>query len=147
MKVVEPVDAVEQKAPHVGSRSVTVNVVRVVVLTEKSGVRNSVSLALGFESRRVAIVQFVVTRSVNKMMSSGWFFLPSVTRFGEISPILQNFKRFWQIFYYLFLIWQNVVLNLLHNWGHFNCCKWTNILTIWSHCSYPNFLSLFLYQA
>ena len=41
-----------------------------------------------------------------------------VTRFGEISPLWQNFPSLWQISDSLFLIWQNVeptLTNLVHH--------------------------------
>ena len=49
----------------------------------------------------------------------------SVTRFGEISPIWQNFTSLWQIFNSLFLIWQNdgpSLANLEHCLANFHCC-------------------------
>ena len=56
----------------------------------------------------------------------------SVTIFGEISPLWQNFTSLWQLFGGLFLIWQNsqpTLVNLLHYWAKFHCCKWPNIET------------------
>ena len=47
----------------------------------------------------------------------------SVTRFGEILPLWQNFTS--QIFESLFLIWQSVeptLANLVHYWANFNFC-------------------------
>ena len=56
--------------------------------------------------------------------------LPSVTRFGENLHLLQYFTSLWQIFYGLFLIWQNVeptLANLVNYWADFHCLKWPNI--------------------
>ena len=43
-----------------------------------------------------------------------YYRLTSVTRFGEIAPLWQNFTSLWQIFDTLFLIWQNVEPTLVH---------------------------------
>ena len=57
----------------------------------------------------------------------------SVTRFGENSPLCQNFTSLWQLFGGLFLIWQNskpTLAKLLHCfWANFHCWKWPNIET------------------
>ena len=48
----------------------------------------------------------------------------SVTRFGEISPILQKVLSLWPMDSW-FLIWQNVepsLANLVHYWPSFHCC-------------------------
>ena len=50
----------------------------------------------------------------------------SVTRFGKISPLWQNFTSLWTNFDGSFLIWQNIkpiLANLLHCWANFHCCK------------------------
>ena len=67
------------------------------------------------------------------------FITTSVTIFGEISPIWQNFTNLWRIVDCSFPIWQNAestLANLWHYWVSFHCCKWPNIekyITIWSH--------------
>ena len=65
----------------------------------------------------------------------------SVTRFGEIMPIWQNFTSLWQFFNSLFLILKNdgrTLANLEHiNWLIFfvaNGQLLKNNLTIWLHC-------------
>ena len=53
----------------------------------------------------------------------------SVTRFGEISPILQKVLSLWPMDSW-FLIWQNVepsLANLVHYWPNFHCCWRPNI--------------------
>ena len=50
----------------------------------------------------------------------------SVTRFGEIWPLRQNFEGFF------LTIWQNIkptLTNLLHYWANFPCYQWPNIET------------------
>ena len=69
---------------------------------------------------------------------SEYLFTADVTRFGEISPLWQKFRR--GIFKNLFLFWQNaeptlaicdiIGLILIVANGHIL----TNNLTIWSHC-------------
>ena len=54
----------------------------------------------------------------------------SVTRFGKISPLWQNFTSLWANFDSLFLIWQNVEItlaNLVHYWAKFHSCQRPNI--------------------
>ena len=50
----------------------------------------------------------------------------SVTKFGEISPLRQNFKRLWEKLKGLFSIWLNsehTLANSLCYWANFQCCK------------------------
>ena len=49
--------------------------------------------------------------------------MTSVTRFGKISPLWQNFTSLWQISGGLFIIWQIVE----PKFGDFYQCKWPNI--------------------
>ena len=46
----------------------------------------------------------------------------SVTRFGEISPLWQNFKSLWLLFEGLICIGQNFE----PNWANFHFCYWPN---------------------
>ena len=68
------------------------------------------------------------------------FYSDSVTRFGDISPIWQNFTSLWQSFNSLFLIWKMMgVLRQIWNiiWLIFivaNGQLLKNNLTIWLHC-------------
>ena len=63
-----------------------------------------------------------------------------VTRCGKISPLSQNFKKFWPFLEQLFSIWQNcepTLANILYFWANFHCSQWPNIeknTAIWSHC-------------
>ena len=65
--------------------------------------------------------------------------LSSVTRFGEISPLWQNFTSLWQIVDSLFLIWHMLILfgrigyiiGLIFIVANSQILK--KILTIWSH--------------
>ena len=66
----------------------------------------------------------------------------SVTRFGEISPLWQNFTILWQISDSLFCIWQSLLSLLWKIWYIIglilivaNGQILKNNLTIWSHCS------------
>ena len=55
---------------------------------------------------------------------------PSVTQFGEISPLGQKFPSLWQNFDSLFLIRQNAEPTLANSWhccANFQCSKWPNI--------------------
>ena len=64
------------------------------------------------------------------------FWLSSVTRFGENSPLWQYFTSLWQLLGGLFLIWQNnksTLANLLHYWTNFHCWKWPNIESLFNH--------------
>ena len=57
------------------------------------------------------------------------YHLISVTRFGEISPIGQDFKSLWQNFKCLICIWQNYEPNLAQNiaiWPFFYVVKEPN---------------------
>ena len=54
----------------------------------------------------------------------------SVTRFGEIMTIWQNFTSLWQFFNSLFLILKNdgrTLANLEHYLANFHCCYSSNI--------------------
>ena len=56
--------------------------------------------------------------------------LTSVIRFGEISPLGQNFKRLWQMLKGPLIIWQHfehTLPNSLCYWVNFQCCNWPNI--------------------
>ena len=55
------------------------------------------------------------------------FIVASVTRFGEISPLWQSFKRLWQFVKGLFRIWEKfapTLTNFLLFCAKFQCCKW-----------------------
>ena len=58
--------------------------------------------------------------------------IDGVTRFGEILPLKQNFKRLWQKINCSLSFWQN--LNILWQticscyWANFQCCKCPNVL-------------------
>ena len=54
----------------------------------------------------------------------------SVTRFGEILPLWQNFKNIWQRYEGLISIWQSFEPTLENSvcfWANLGCCKWQNI--------------------
>ena len=55
----------------------------------------------------------------------------SVTRFGEISPLWQNFNSLWLLFEDLFCIGQNLELIglgiFVGYWANLHCCYWPNI--------------------
>ena len=77
---------------------------------------------MGFELR------VLETRSIHSIRCA----TPSVTRFGKISPLWENFDG-------LFSIWQNfdpTVAKTFYHWASFHCCKWANTkynsLDIWS---------------
>ena len=64
----------------------------------------------------------------------------SVTRFGEIEQLLQNFRKILAILLVLFSIWQNFVPNLINfvvRLGNFSLLLmakyWKNNVVIWSH--------------
>ena len=66
----------------------------------------------------------------------------SVTRFGVISPLWQNFKTLWQSLEGLFSICQNckpILTNISSKWQSFIVVNGQklkkNNLAIWSHCS------------
>ena len=58
------------------------------------------------------------------------FYKSSVTRFGEIPPLWQNFKTLGQFFECLVSVGQNFETTLAHilfSLANFHCCKWPNI--------------------
>ena len=60
----------------------------------------------------------------------------SVTRFGEISPLWQYFKRRSHFCKGLSSVWQNfepTSAMILCYWVNFHCCKWPNIEKILDH--------------
>ena len=75
-----------------------------------------------------------VTRFLSKRKEVKWKkgeeLVSSVTRFGVISPLWENFTSLWQNFHSSFHIRQNTELtlaNLWHYWANFHYCKWPNI--------------------
>ena len=61
---------------------------------------------------------------------------PSVTRFGEISPLWKKFTSLWKIFDSLFLIWQNAepyFAKLWHYWANCHWCNWPIIEKLSNH--------------
>ena len=64
----------------------------------------------------------------------------SVTRFGEISPLWQNFKSLWLFFEDYFLLAKiftsigQIFMILDKFWMFFMAQSWKDNLTIWSHC-------------
>ena len=60
----------------------------------------------------------------------------SVTRFGEISPLVQTFKYLRQTSECLLCVWQNVkptLAKVLCYWANFHSCKWPNVKNLSSH--------------
>ena len=59
-----------------------------------------------------------------------------MTRFGEISPLWQNFKNIWQFYEGLIGIWQTfepTMENSVCFWANLCWCKWQNIeQTFWA---------------
>ena len=65
----------------------------------------------------------------SKLLTGTWFKI-SVTRFGEISPLWQNFRNLWPFIEGQNSIWQHfehILANYWCCWANVNCCKWTNI--------------------
>ena len=52
----------------------------------------------------------------------------SVTRFGEISPLWQNFKILWQFLWGSFRIWKNEPTLANAFKANFFSCKWSNCI-------------------
>ena len=53
-----------------------------------------------------------------------------MTRFGEISPLRHNFKKFLTFLSKYLVFWQNcepTLANISHLLGNFLCSKWPNI--------------------
>ena len=99
-----------------------------VVLSERK-ILNHISSQLEIPTTPLEIDRYLLVRLIDTI-DTHRFRRSSVTRFGEILPIWQNFTNIWQIFDCSFPVWQYTdptLAKLWHYWASFHCCKLPNI--------------------